>query len=245
MWDSEPRDPILIIGGFGSNAGQYAGLRSMLADVSGRPTVITPLNLLDWLGVVASDSYGVLLGVLHRTIQATLTAHGAQRLTLVAHSAGGVLARIYLGDRAYGPRNVTFHGRERVRTLVTLGTPHTTTGTGRQGGLNQIRFVQEAYPGAYWPDVRYISVMGKGLHGAVQGSPAERGAFRSYALLAGEGATWGDGVIPLASGLLAGARRVIIPGLRHDPRADKLWYGGTTAIVRAWWEQVTLAEQTT
>ncbi len=244
MANDVQRDPILIIGGFGSNAGQYAALRTMLVTVSGRPTMITPLNLLDWLGVVASDSYGVLLAVLHRTIQATLSAHSAQRLTLVAHSAGGVLARIYLGDKAYGPRKVIFNGRERVRTLVTLGTPHTTTGVGRQAGLNQIRFVQETYPGAYWPYIRYVSVMGKSLLGAARGTPAERGAFRSYALLAGEGAQWGDGVIPLASGLLEGARRVIIPGLRHDPRADQVWYGSTAAIIEAWWEQVTLAEQT-
>jgi hypothetical protein len=107
--------------------------------------------------------------------------------------------------------------------------------------LNQIAFVQSRYPGAYWRFIRYVSVMGKGIHGAADGPPPERGAWQSYSLLSGDGAQWGDGVVPLQTGLLEGSRKVIIPGLRHDPRPDRPWYGTSPAYVRAWWEQVAIA----
>ncbi len=236
-------EPVLIVGGFGSNAQAYEPLRGHLAAVSGRPVAVAPIGLLDWASVVASDSYGALLRILDRSVRATLAAHRAQRLTIVAHSAGGVLARIYLGDRPYGPRRLVYNGFERVSTLVTLGTPHSTSRRGRQGGLNQIAFAQEQYPGAYWRFIRYVSVMGKGIFGDSAGPPPERGAWQSYNLISGEGAQWGDGVVPLANGLLDGSRRVTLPGLRHDPRSDRPWYGTSLAIVRAWWEQVELAEQ--
>ncbi|MBX0327376.1 lipase [Oscillochloris sp. ZM17-4] len=233
----EGDSPILIVGGFASSARQYEPLRAILADVSGRPVSIAPIGRLDWLGVVASDSYGALLGILDRAVRAALAAPAAQRVTLVAHSAGGVLARIYLGDQPYGPRRLCYGGHRRVAALVTLGTPHTAVGEGRQGGLNQIAYVQRAYPGAYWPAVRYVSVIGKGILGAADGPPPARVAWQSYRLLGVEGAQWGDGVVPLESGLLAGSRQLVIPGLRHDDRPGQPWYGSSPAIVRAWWER--------
>ncbi|NTW01885.1 MAG: lipase [Oscillochloris sp.] len=229
--------PILIIGGFASSTRQYEALCATLTKVSGCPVAITPISRLDWLGVVTSDSYGSLLGILDRAIQAVVAKYTAQQVTLVAHSAGGVLARIYLGDKPYGPRRLTYNGFQRVHTLITLGTPHTAVGQGRQGGLNQIAYVQHTYPGAYWPSVRYVSVIGKGIFGVADGPPPERGAWQSYRMLGAEGPQWGDGVVPLEHGLLDGSRRLVIPGLRHDDRPDRPWYGSNPEIVRAWWER--------
>ncbi|NTU83938.1 MAG: lipase [Chloroflexales bacterium] len=233
-------EPVLIVGGFGSNYPLYAAMRSYLAEVSGRPVAITPITLLDWAGVIASDSYGALLRIVDKSVRETLAANRARRLILVGHSAGGVLSRIYMGDKPYGPRQLLYNGHEHVYSLVTLGTPHTSKSTGRQGGLNQIAFVQARYPGAYWRSVHYVSVMGKGIYGAANGPPPEKGAWQSYTMIDGEGAQWGDGIVPMSSGLLDGSRRVIIPGLRHDPRPDRPWYGTSVPVVRAWWEQVEL-----
>jgi pimeloyl-ACP methyl ester carboxylesterase len=242
MASSSGPAPVLIVGGFGSSPGQYAELRAHLAGLSGRPVSVAPIALADWAGVIFSDSYGAMLRILDDAVRGALRQHGARQLTLVAHSAGGVLARIYLGDQPYGPRRLVYNGFERVATLVTLGTPHSAARVGRRGGLNQIAFVQATYPGAYWRFIRYVSVIGKGIFGVRGGPPPERGAFQSYSLLTAEGEQWGDGVVPLASGLLDGSRQVIIPGLRHDARPDRPWYGSSAAIVRAWWEQVEAAE---
>ncbi|MFV9504953.1 MAG: esterase/lipase family protein [Oscillochloridaceae bacterium umkhey_bin13] len=237
MSEIDSPEPILIVGGFGSNYPQYEPLRTMLAEVSGRPVLITPITLLEWAGVVASDSYGPLLRILDLAVRNALARYASRRLTLVAHSAGGVLARIYMGDQPYGPRRLVYHGFQRVSSLITLGTPHTTTRTGRQGGLNQIAFAQARYPGAYWRFIHYVSIIGKGIYGVADGPPPERGAWQSYTLLTGQGAQWGDGVVPLDCGLLAGSRQLVIPGLRHDPRPDRPWYGTSTALVQAWWER--------
>jgi pimeloyl-ACP methyl ester carboxylesterase len=233
--------PTIIVGGFASNARQYEPLRVYLAAVSGLPARVAPINRLDWLGVIVSDSYGTLLRILDRAVRTAMAEHAAQQVTLVAHSAGGVLARIYLGDQPYGPRRICYNGHQRVAALITLGTPHSAVGAGRQGGLNQIAYVQRTYPGAYWPAVRYTSVIGKSIFGAADGPPPERGAWQSYQLLGAAGAQWGDGVVPLENGLLDGSRKLVIPGLRHDDRPDRPWYGSSAAIVRAWWERTIIA----
>lgn len=236
-------DPILIVGGFASSPQLYIELRAHLAVASGRPVSIVPITTLDWMGVVASDSYGALLRILDRAVRSTLAGYRAQRLTVVAHSAGGILTRIYMGDKPYGPRRLVYHGHERINMLVTLGTPHTTTQRGRQGGINQIVYAQEAYPGAYWRTTRYISVIGRGICGIAGGHPIERGAFQSYSMLSGKGAQWGDGVVPLENGLLAGSRHVVLPGVRHDARDEMPWYGTSTAIVQSWWGEVEAMER--
>lgn len=230
-------NPIVIIGGFASNVEQYEHLRDILATISGRPVVIAPINLIDWIGVMASDSYGSLLRILALAVSAARAEHGGRHVTLVAHSAGGVLARIYLGDQPYGPRRICYHGHQHVDALITLGTPHSAVGVGRQGGLNQIAYAQRFYPGAYWSMLRYVSVIGKSIFGAPDGSPIERGAWQSYRILGAEGTEWGDGVVPLTNGLLDGSRKLVISGLRHDNRPDRPWYGTDAAIVRAWWDR--------
>ncbi|NJN17312.1 MAG: lipase [Oscillochloris sp.] len=230
--------PILIVGGFASRFQQYDQLRDLLAEISRRPVEVAPIGLIDWVGVAASDSYGALLRLLHRAITTTLARHRANRLTLVAHSAGGVLARIYMGDRPYSQRKLVYSGHGRVDGLVSLGTPHTTAKLGRVGGLNQIGFVQDHYPGAFWPEVQYVSVCGTAIQGDAAGSVAAKRAFRNYLLIAGRGDTVGDGIVPLESGLLAGSRRITMPGIYHSPNVAGLWYGSNHATVRAWWEQV-------
>jgi pimeloyl-ACP methyl ester carboxylesterase len=234
--------PIVILGGFGSNYNQYRKLQSFLVELSGRPVSIAPISLIDWIGVVTSDSYGDLLRIVHKAVQSALTRNQAQRVTLVGHSAGGVLARIYMGDQPYGAQRLVYNGFNYVDTLVTLGTPHNTRSNGRHGGHNQIAFAQETYPGAYWRFVRYISVMGKDVFGSRSGHSAERGAWQSYQMLDGDGYQWGDGVIPLRSGLLAGSYKVVVEGLRHDQRPESRWYGSSIPAVRSWWEQVVHAE---
>jgi pimeloyl-ACP methyl ester carboxylesterase len=236
-------NPILIVGGFGSNWPQYSELQSLLHQASGRPVGIVPITLLDWAGVVASDSYGALLRTLDQALRNLLQAEQATQAMLVAHSAGGVLARIYLGDQPYSPRKLCYNGFQRVSSLVTLGTPHSTNRSGRQGGLNQVQFVQTTYPGAYWRFIHYISVMGRGIFGQKNGPPPERGAFQSYRLLSGEGAQWGDGVVPLPNGLLDGSTPIVLDGLRHDPRPDRPWYGQDLATVQSWWQGVAAAER--
>lgn len=231
--------PILIIGGFGASWQAYQPLQRNLEAVTKRRVFIARIETLDWMGVIVSDDYSSLLKRLHVSVNDTLRRSQAQQLMLVAHSAGGILSRIYLGDQPYGREKVVFNGFQRVTTLVTLGTPHTTTKQGRFGGVNQIRFAQTHYPGAYWRFIRYVTVISKGIRGVKNGSSAERNAWNSYEMLSDSGDQWGDGVVPLANGVLEGAHQVVLEGLRHDSLPDeRVWYGHDETTVRAWWNHV-------
>lgn len=76
--------------------------------------------------------------------------HGAHKAAVVASSAAGWISRIFLAsDPPYG--NTVYHGSDRVHTLVTLGTPHTSA---ERVTKRNIDFVNTAYPGAYMPGVR-------------------------------------------------------------------------------------------
>ncbi len=235
--------PVLIVGGFGANWQQYQPLRRTLQTISGRIVDLVPIALFDWFGVAISDDYSGILEVLDRAVSNVLRDTGVERLVLVGHSAGGVLARIYMGDRPYGRKQLIFNGFQKVATLVTLGTPHTTANAGRQGGLNQIAFVQQHYPGAYWRFIRYVTVISKGIYGLKSGTPQERGAWQSYEMLTRNGSQWGDGIIPIESALLDGARHVILEGLRHNPHSDQPWYGQDEATVHSWWRIVEEVER--
>lgn len=236
--------PILIVGGFGASWNIYQPLRKTLATVSGRPVFLTRLEMLDWLSVIVSDDYSNLLKRLHISVTDTLRRTDASRLLILGHSAGGVLARIYMGDQPYGPEKLVYNGFQQVATLVTIGTPHTTPKRGRFGGLNQIGFVQTNYPGAYWRFIRYVSVISPSIKGARSGAPHERGACESYMMLSNECEQWGDGVVPVSCSQLDGAWNVSVDGIRHDPRPDERpWYGQDEQTVRLWWDHVEQAER--
>jgi pimeloyl-ACP methyl ester carboxylesterase len=236
--------PILIVGGFGVSWHTYQPLRKTLSLVSNRQVFVAHLEVMDWLSVILSDDYGNLLKRLHLSVIDTLRRTDSSKVMLLAHSAGGILSRIYLGDQPYGNDQLVFNGFQRVDSLVTIGTPHTSPKRGRFGGLNQIGFVETNYPGAYWRFIRYVTVISKGIFGSQSGSLHERNAWDSYLMLTTDAAQWGDGVVPLSCSALDGAYNIVLEGLRHDPRPDdRPWYGHDEATVRSWWHLVEDAER--
>jgi pimeloyl-ACP methyl ester carboxylesterase len=236
--------PVLIVGGFGVSWHSYQPFRKVLANVSNRSVSVARFETLDWLSVIVSDDYGNLLKRLHVAVTETLRRTRAERLVLVAHSAGGVLSRIYMGDQPYGRERLIFNGFQQIATLVTIGTPHTSSKRGRFGGLNQIAFVEENYPGSYWRFIRYVSVISKNVRGVKEGLPHERSAWESYTMLTHEGDQWGDGIVPISCGLLEGAHHVLLEGISHDPRPDEWpWYGHDEETVCSWWTHVERIER--
>jgi len=98
---------LLLVHGVGVNDGVWFALRRKL---SGRG-----------LGPVYTINYGPPLagiehfaGQLASRIDAVCAATGAERVTLIAHSMGGLVARAYL--RRFGAG--------RIAQLITIGTPH-------------------------------------------------------------------------------------------------------------------------
>ena len=98
--------PVLLLHGYGCNSGYWSHLVPRLdaAGISHASVDLEPLT-----GDI--DGYAPLV---ERAVDALLAATGADRVTIVAHSMGGLVARAWM--RACGT--------DRVARLITLGTPH-------------------------------------------------------------------------------------------------------------------------
>ena len=101
------RRPVILVHGVLVNDGVWFGFRRRLAGLGIGP--IYTINLSPpYAGI---DHFARQLSA---RIEAVCAATGAQRVTLVCHSMGGLVARAYL--REAGPK--------RLECVVTIGTPH-------------------------------------------------------------------------------------------------------------------------
>jgi pimeloyl-ACP methyl ester carboxylesterase len=211
----------VVLAGYLAGSQDYEGIVEQLRS-QGKPAYSVPLKWWHWLPTVGGRSIAPILNKLHFTIQSLREEFPDRKFTIIAHSAGGWLSRIYLGSVPY--YNQVWHGRELVQKLVCLGTPHTSMEPWTKKNLG---FVNEHYPEAFHPEVEYICVAGKSVYG--QGNWL---AYNSYQLTCGTGNTWGDGITPIVSAHLEGAKNLTLEGVTHSPRSG-LWYG-SPAIVKEW-----------
>jgi triacylglycerol lipase len=103
---AEKRVPVLLIHGYMCNRGLWWWLRRRLRAAG---IDIATVNLEPPLAGIETFA-----ARLHERIEALATETGAERVALVGHSMGGLVARAY----------VARHGADRVAQLVTLASPH-------------------------------------------------------------------------------------------------------------------------
>jgi triacylglycerol lipase len=109
------RSPILLVHGYGCNRGVWVYLARVLHK-AGWP--VTTINLEP--PRISMDDFADQLS---KRIREVLDETGAERLILVCHSMGGLVARRYLAK----------YGESFVHAVVTLGTPHHGTELARFG----------------------------------------------------------------------------------------------------------------
>ncbi|NDJ17748.1 esterase/lipase family protein [Myxacorys almedinensis] len=234
--------PTVILPGYLAGAIDYQQMQHTLAEM-GVPTVTVPLRKRDWFPTLGGRSVLPILERLDQTVQQVRQQHGTEQINLVGHSAGGWIARIYLGENLYdvhgmidgsskgvpGAKQVyAWNAHHYVAHLVTLGTPQTSY---ERWTLKNLNFVNLSYPGAFYADVHYLCVAGKAVFGARQ-----RGswlAYSSYQLTGGRGDCWGDGITPIAAAHLEGAENITLDHVWHSPRSPGRWYG-TPEVVHQW-----------
>lgn len=102
--------PVLLVHGFFSNAGFWWDMKRWLRR-HGVSNLYT-MNLEPLFG-----DLDPMADQLERRIREVLVRSGTEQLVLVAHSMGGLVCRAYLAR----------HGGDRVRRMVTLGSPHNGT----------------------------------------------------------------------------------------------------------------------
>jgi hypothetical protein len=227
------KQPIVILGGFLASASLYNEMAASLESYTKTDVSIVQTRTVDWLGVAIQPYWLVLLSKLDHTVRNAVKASSTGRITLVAHSAGGLLGRIYLSPEPfYGKR---FQGRDVVSHLITLGTPHYGNGKLIYGGIMS-RWVNRHYPGAFFSDtVTYIAVAGKALKGDPQGTAQQRRVYKFYRDMTGDGEDWGDGVVPLKSARLIGAHPIELDHVGHYRGFGHTWYGDRE-IIPLWWD---------
>ena len=225
--------PIVLLGGWLSSPGDYAAMaRTLATPPYNRIVYITDFGRGAWAALRDPD-FAPVLDVLASTVQLALRETGADRIDLIGHSAGGRVARAYLGHLPY--RGTTYDGQRYVATLTTLGTAHTTyeVWVKEFAGL-----VNERYPGAFYQHIAYTSVAGRSVRGRRFGRLEEILAFRSYEVSFGDGDQLGDGIVPTHCCFLAGADNLLLEGARHAPyNAPRTWYGAPD-VVPLWCESL-------
>ncbi|PNT65798.1 uncharacterized protein LOC100823185 isoform X2 [Brachypodium distachyon] len=172
-----PRRPVVILPGLGNNTADYARLAGALRDDHGMPAaVVARVSRPDWLrnaAGLADLSYWrgtlrprpVLDWYLGRVEEAVAEAKELcspdGKLSLIGHSAGGWLARVYMEE----------FGTSDISLLLTLGTPHLPPPKGVSGVIDQTRgllyYVEKnCAPAVYTPELRYVCIAGRYIKGA-------------------------------------------------------------------------------
>ncbi|KAA8493517.1 hypothetical protein FVE85_4654 [Porphyridium purpureum] len=251
--------PCVIVPGLGNCTADYVALKQILEDQYSIPTEVVRVSRLDWVRnakgfLLPSYWKGELepaevLGWFFERLDAQVLALEAQhgpdvKLTLIGHSAGGWLSRVYLGEVYARPSDLRVH--DRFQGLVTLGTPHLPPPS---GFLDQTRgllsYATLKFPGAHHQTdgIKYLCVGSS----AVQGDTSFKWdlsafietfiAYWSYLPLCGNGAASGDGIVPVDISFLDGAKNIDLESVRHSPLTDKSNWYGTQQAVEYWMKE--------
>lgn len=110
--DVESRDgrAILLVHGLGGHPSHFGAIERYLRHIGGRSTRGVDLRGMDCFDQMAARLRGAI-----RELSEQQETGGPDKIDVVAHSMGGVVARLALEDREI---------RDRVATLVTMATPH-------------------------------------------------------------------------------------------------------------------------
>jgi hypothetical protein len=189
----------------------------------------------DW-AIAGMLGFGPLLRRTGRLIARAYEQGGRRPIIVIAHSGGGIAARLAMSD-------VPFHGRlagvaEAVGCLVTLGTPHGLDALGNRyhhAGHEASDFLAREQPGPYFaPRTGYLSVGSRFPHAAFTGVPG-RLADEVFSMIVGTDAarSAGDGIVPFSAVHLPGAEQITFDDVRHGMIGSP-WYGDE-AVIDRWW----------
>lgn len=228
MPDDGVGQPIVFVGGFLSFPAIYQDAGRTLAQVAGQPVLVVEASIHDWVFAAKPLGWKRLLDKLQRRVSEALTVSSTGKVTLVGHSCGGIVARLYLSPEPF--LGVIYGGFRHVDRVITLGSPHCGDGNGRLRG-----WVDRVLPAAHFaPRVNYISVAGSAVRGRRGGSLRERWAHFFYRQMCGNGNGWGDGLVPVEATLLRGSRHMTLDGVSHFTGFGGPWYG-QEEITPLWW----------
>jgi hypothetical protein len=236
------RPTVLILGGFLTAPPLYRPMARRLETRGAAGVVIANVWTPDWLIAIARGTGPIATrsGVaLASAIRMSRELSAGAPVLVVGHSAGGFMGRLLTAPEPYPGRR--FGAASYIGAIVTLGTPHRlAAGQGIGRRLNEVAagLADKVVPGCFWaPQIGYVTVASRAVAGDPAGSGRERVAHLLYRSVIGRAAvpgTEGDGLVPVVSTGLEGARDVLLETHIHGPSAGRPWYGSDDAI-EIWW----------
>jgi hypothetical protein len=236
---------VLVAGGFLTAPGWYTPFAAALRARGAADVVVARVFPPDWvlaavrgLGPITTRVGRALLEAGERSA-ASPAAAGAPVL-YVGHSGGGIVGRLLTSPEPFEGRRLNASGR--IGALVTLGTPHLVGDEARWGSRIAeagVRFANRHVPGAFFaPTTAYLAVASRYVpgHPGAEDSRARfmRQLYEDVHPSPDEPLVLGDGLVPVASALLPGARHVVLDDAVHGPGVHAPWYG-QDAQLDTWW----------
>lgn len=208
-----------------------------------------PLWPPDW-ALASVLGFGLILRRTGKAILRTYGLGGGLPIIVVAHSGGGIAARLAMSPVPYNGR-VAGVG-DAVGCLVTLGTPHRMAQLPNRyhhAGHEASQFLDRETPGAFLaPRTAYLSV-GSGYAQAPFTGLVGRLAEGVFSMIVGSDTQkLGDGIVPASAVHLEGAEHLIFDDVRHG-MIGAPWYGDDHVIDRWWpsavrlWQEALVARQ--
>ena len=226
------KQPVIILGGFFINVKSYQLMANWLSTKENIETKIIKINRLEWLLTNWKIGWIRILDKVNESVLEYKKISPTGKVTLIGHSSGGVMLRVYLSEDKFGNR--IYNGKQYCNNLITLGSPHQAK---RSTPLRAM--VDKKYPGAYFFEtVNYISVGGKlDLNSKCASKLSKRISKKSYKSITDSSLEEGDGLVPLSSSLLEGSHKIIINHTSHSQIFGDKWYGSTIKI-NEWWTEI-------
>jgi hypothetical protein len=180
---------VVVLPGLGNDAGDYAPLSGLLREAGAAHVSVAPVARWNWaLNALALKDKAWWRGELaprpavdwylrrmQEAVEEAAAAVGPEgKITLLAHSAGGWIGRVYLRDFRPAPGSEGGEGKAAAALIdrfVSLGSPHRAPPTGVEGVVDQTRgiltWVEANCPGATHHDegVRYVTIGGRLVRG--------------------------------------------------------------------------------
>jgi pimeloyl-ACP methyl ester carboxylesterase len=235
-----PEEPAVIIGGFMSAADDYVKWQKRLERGSeGVRTFITNIERQYWLSsATRSGDYRLQMALLDQSVQQARHATGAAKVWLICHSAGGLAARLWMGDIRY--RGVLYNGHRYVRGVIFLGSPYRNY---EPVVRKTIEFAHTVYPGAYYArqGVKYYSLVGRAVYGHASCNFIQKFAHNSYRKVSpNKPNQWGDGIVTLDAAYVPGATNFVLDKVFHLGIMGQRSYGSSDVLPL--WKQFITAD---
>lgn len=230
--------PIVILGGFLITSEAYRPMAVTLERLCGQPVRLVGVGKVEWLLTVFPFAWARILDRVATVVSELAASSPTGRVTLVGHSSGGIMLRLFLDKRPF--QGCRYDVRAVADTLVMLGSPHTAL-----KATAMRRMVERLLPGAFFGEegqgaeggrgVRYVSVAGDlDLDDPAATATARSLAPTAYRNSTGNPNDHGDGLVPVASALLAGSEHLVLSGVAHGGAFGARWYG-CPDVVPEWW----------